>query len=145
MTAKDKAARRKLSLSEPAKELDRVSRACKVMGYIWERFSLEFRKRYVEAPHIDSLMAVDIFIVGTLKGAGNAERDRVPLAYGWARLYPTKIPATGVYPLNHDVLPTTESAGARIQMVLSDNRPKSNGIAERFHHTVLKEHLRVEG
>ena len=33
MTTKEKVARRKLSLLEPAKELDNVSRACKVMGY----------------------------------------------------------------------------------------------------------------
>ena len=33
MTTKDEVARRKLSLLELAKELDNVSRACRVMGY----------------------------------------------------------------------------------------------------------------
>ena len=38
MTTKDKVARRKLSLLELAKELDNVSRACKVMGYSRQQF-----------------------------------------------------------------------------------------------------------
>ena len=35
-----------------------------------ERFSPEFRERHIEAPHIGSLVAVDTFFVGTLKGVG---------------------------------------------------------------------------
>ena len=38
MTTKEKVARRKLSLLELAKELDNVSRACKVMGYSRQQF-----------------------------------------------------------------------------------------------------------
>ena len=45
MTTKDKVARRKLSLLELAKELDNVSRACKVMGYSREQF-YEIRRNF---------------------------------------------------------------------------------------------------
>jgi hypothetical protein len=34
------------------------------------RFSPEFRERHIEAPHTGSLVAVDTFFVGTLKGVG---------------------------------------------------------------------------
>lgn len=37
---------------------------------ILERFSPEFRDRHIEAPHTGSLVAVDTFMVGTLKGVG---------------------------------------------------------------------------
>jgi hypothetical protein len=33
-----------------------------------ERFSPKFRERHIEAPHTGSLVAVDTFFVGTLKG-----------------------------------------------------------------------------
>ena len=95
--------------------------------------------------------------------------------YGWARLYPNKMPLTAVHLMNHDVLPTFEAARGRIEVVLSDNgrefcrrpdrrpyelflqlkdiehrttkvnRPQSNGIVERFHRTLLDEHFQVEG
>ena len=35
-----------------------------------ERFSPEFRERHIEAPHTGSLVAVDTFFVGALKGVG---------------------------------------------------------------------------
>ena len=38
MTTKDKIARRKLSLLELAREVSKVSRACKVMGYSRQQF-----------------------------------------------------------------------------------------------------------
>jgi len=38
MTTKEKVARRKLSLLELAKDLDNVSRACRVMGYSRQQF-----------------------------------------------------------------------------------------------------------
>lgn len=95
--------------------------------------------------------------------------------YAWARLYPNKLPVTAVQLMNNDVLPTFEDQDASIDAVLSDNgrefrgrdnqhpyelflqlegiehkttrvkRPRSNGIAERFHRTLLDEHFRVEG
>jgi transposase InsO family protein len=95
--------------------------------------------------------------------------------YAWAKLYPNKLPLTAVQLMNNDVLPTFEAEGASIDAVLSDNgrefcgrddqhpyelflqlegiehrktrvkRPQSNGIAERFHRTLLDEHFRIEG
>lgn len=95
--------------------------------------------------------------------------------YGWARLYSSKLPVTAVHLMNTDVLPAFEAHNARIEVVLSGNgreycgrpdqhpyalflqleaiehrttrvkRPQSNGIAERFHRTLLDEHFRVEG
>jgi transposase InsO family protein len=95
--------------------------------------------------------------------------------HAWARLYTSKMPVTAVQTLNNHVLPFFEDHGARIRTVLSDNgrefcgrpdshpyelflqlegiehrttrvrRPQSNGYIERFHRTLLDEHLRVAG
>lgn len=95
--------------------------------------------------------------------------------YAWARFYTSKLPVTAVHVLNEDVLPFFESQGARVQTILSDNgrefcgradqhpyelflqleeiehrttkvrRPQSNGFIERFHRTLLDEHLRPSG
>lgn len=95
--------------------------------------------------------------------------------YAWGRLYTNKLPVTAVQMLNNDVLPTFEQHDATIDAVLSDNgrefcgredqhpyelflqlegiehkrikvgRPRSNGIVERLHRTLLDEHFRVEG
>lgn len=143
-----------------------------------ERFSPEFRERHIEAPHTGALVAVDTFFVGALKGVGKLYLQTAidcHSRYGWARLYPSKLPVTAVHLMNNDVLPTFEKAAARIEVVLSDNgrefcgradrhpyelflqleeiehrttrvkRPQSNGIVERFHRTLLDEHFRVEG
>ena len=143
-----------------------------------ERFSPEFRERHIEAPHTGSLVAVDTFFVGTLKGVGKIYLQSVidcHSRFAWGRLYTSKLPITAVHVMNNDVLPTFEEAGAKIDVVLSDNgrefcgkpdkhpyelflqleeiehrttkvkRPQSNGIVERLHRTLLDEHFRVEG
>jgi transposase InsO family protein len=143
-----------------------------------ERFSPEFRERHIEAPFTGSLLAVDTFFVGALKGVGKVYLQTAidcHSRYAWARLYPSKLPLTAVHTLNHDVIPTFEEHGAKIEVVLSDNgrefcgrpdqhpyelflqlediehrttrvkRPQSNGIVERLHRTLLDEHFRVEG
>jgi transposase InsO family protein len=143
-----------------------------------ERFSPEFRERHIEAPHTGSLVAVDTFFVGTLKGVGKVYLQTAidcHSRYAWAELHTSKLPITAVSNLNNNVLPTFEEADAKIDVVLSDNgrefcgrpdshpyelflqleeiehrttrvkRPQSNGIIERFHRTLLDEHLRVEG
>jgi transposase InsO family protein len=143
-----------------------------------ERFSPEFRERHIEAPHTGALVAVDTFFVGALKGVGKVYLQTAidcHSRYAWARLYPSKLPVTAVHTMNHDVIPTFEDHGAKIEVVLSDNgrefcgrpdqhpyelflqlediehrttrvkRPQSNGIVERFHRTLLDEHFRVEG
>jgi transposase InsO family protein len=95
--------------------------------------------------------------------------------YAWARLYTSKLPVTAVHILNEAVLPFFEDHGAEVAVILSDNgrefcgrpdqhpyelflqlegiehrttpvrRPQSNGFIERFHRTLLDEHLRVTG
>jgi transposase InsO family protein len=95
--------------------------------------------------------------------------------YTWARFYTSKLPVTAVHVLNEDVLPFFERHGARVHTILSDNgrefcgrpdqhpyelflqleeiehrttkvrRPQSNGFIERFHRTLLDEHLRPSG
>ena len=95
--------------------------------------------------------------------------------YVWARLYTSKMPVTAVQILNNHVLPFFEEHEVKVETVLSDNgreycgredrhpyelflqleeiehrrtkvgRPQSNGFIERFHRTLLDEHLRVKG
>lgn len=95
--------------------------------------------------------------------------------HAWARLYTSKLPVTAVHVLHTDVLPFFDAHGIRIQTILSDNgrefcgrpdrhpyelflqleeidhrttkvrRPQSNGFIERFHRTLLDEHLRITG
>ena len=93
----------------------------------------------------------------------------------WARLYTSKMPVTAVQILNNHVLPFFEEHRVKIRTILSDNgreycgrpdkhpyelflqlediehrttkvgRPQSNGFIERFHRTLLEEHLRIKG
>jgi len=95
--------------------------------------------------------------------------------HAWARLYTSKLPLTAVHVLNNEVLPFFDAHNTRIVTVLSDNgrefcgrldqhpyelflqlegiehrttrvrRPQSNGFLERFHRTLLDEHLRIAG
>lgn len=95
--------------------------------------------------------------------------------FAFARFYTSKLPVTSVHLLNTDVMPFFEDQGVKIKSVLSDNgrefcgrhdhhpyelflqlegiehkttairRPQSNGFIERFHRTLLDEHLRVKG
>lgn len=95
--------------------------------------------------------------------------------HAFARLYTTKLPLTAVHLLNNDILPFFEEHQTTIETVLSDNgrefcgrpdrhpyelflqlegighrttqvrRPQSNGFLERFHRTLLDEHLRIQG
>lgn len=95
--------------------------------------------------------------------------------YAFARLYTSKLPLTAVHLLNNDILPFFEEHQTPIQTILSDNgrefcgrpdkhpyelflqlegiehrttqvrRPQSNGFLERFHRTLLDEHLRIQG
>ena len=93
----------------------------------------------------------------------------------WGHFYTSKLPVTAVHVLNNRVLPFFDEHGVQIRTVLSDNgrefcgrpdkhpyeiflqleeiehrttkvrRPQSNGFIERFHRTLLDEHLRVKG
>lgn len=89
-----------------------------------ERFSPEFRERHIEAPYTGSLVAVDTFFVGILKGVGKVYLQTAidcHARYAWARLYASKLPVTAVHLMNTDVIPTFEAHQARIDTVLSDN------------------------
>ena len=85
------------------------------------------------------------------------------------------MPVTAVQILNNHVLPFFEDRGVKIQTILTDNgreysgrpdkhpyepflqlddiehrttkvgTPQSNGLIERFHRTLLEEHLRIKG
>jgi len=71
-----------------------------------------------------SLVAVDTFFVGTLKGVGKIYLQTAidcHSRYAWARLYPSKLPVTAVRLMNNDVIPTFEQHSAKIDTVLSDN------------------------
>ena len=89
-----------------------------------ERFSPEFRERHIEAPHTGALVAVDTFMVGSLKGVGKVYLQTVVdchSRYAWGRLFTTKLPVTAVQTLNNDVLPTFEAHSTKIDAILSDN------------------------
>lgn len=89
-----------------------------------ERFSPEFRERHIETNYTGELVAVDTFMVGTMKGVGRVYLQSVIdcySRYAWGRLYTSKMPVTAVHVLNNDVLPFFEKHKAPITTVLSDN------------------------
>lgn len=89
-----------------------------------ERFDPEFKDRHIETNFTGELVAMDTFLVGTLKGVGRVYLQTVIDCYSryvWGRLYTSKIPVTAVHILNEDVLPFFEIYGARIITVLTDN------------------------
>jgi transposase InsO family protein len=105
-----------------------------------ERFSPEFRERHIEAPHTGSLVAVDTFFVGVLKGVGKIYLQTAidcHSRYAWARLYPSKLPVTAVHLMNNDVIPTFEANGAKIATVLSDNGREFCGRPDRHPYELF--------
>ena len=112
-----------------------------------ERFSPEFRERHIEAPHTGSLVAVDTFFVGTLKGVGKVYMQSAidcHSRYAWARLYPSKLPVTAVHTLNNDVLPTFEQHDARIEVVLSDNGREFCGRPDKHPYELFLQLEEIE-
>jgi len=105
-----------------------------------ERFSPEFRERHIEAPHTGSLVAVDTFFVGVLKGVGKIYLQTAidcHSRYAWARLYPSKLPVTAVHVMNNDVIPTFEAKGTKIDTVLSDNGREFCGRPDRHPYELF--------
>jgi transposase InsO family protein len=83
------------------------------------------------------LVAVDTFFVGVLKGVGKIYLQTAidcHSRYAWARLYPSKLPVTAVHLMNGDVIPTFETHGARIDVVLSDNVLRAERWRQRGHN-----------
>ncbi|WP_372044873.1 IS481 family transposase [Tistrella bauzanensis] len=110
-----------------------------------ERFSPEFRERHIEAPHTGALVAVDTFMVGSLKGVGKVYLQTVidcHSRYAWGRLFTTKLPITAVQTLNNDVLPTFEEHDAKIDAVLSDNGREFCGRPDKHPYELF---LQLEG
>lgn len=110
-----------------------------------ERFSPEFRERHIETNYTGELVAVDTFMVGTLKGVGRVYLQSAidcHSRYAWGRLYTSKLPVTAVQLLNNDVLPFFESHGASITTVLSDNGREFCGRADRHPYELF---LQLEG
>jgi transposase InsO family protein len=110
-----------------------------------ERFSPEFRERHIEAPHTGSLVAVDTFFVGALKGVGKVWLQTAIDCHSrraWARLYTSKLPITAVHLLNEDVLPAFEAADTRVEVVLSDNGREFCGRPDRHPYELF---LQLEG
>jgi transposase InsO family protein len=110
-----------------------------------ERFSPEFRERHIEAPHTGSLVAVDTFFIGTLKGVGKLYLQTAidcHSRFAWARLYPSKLPITAVHLMNNDVLPTFDAHNATIDAVLSDNGREFCGRPDRHPYELF---LQLEG
>ncbi len=112
-----------------------------------ERFSPEFRERHIEAPHTGVLVAVDTFMVGTLKGVGKIYLQTAidcHSHYAWGKLCTSKLPVTAVQLMNNDVLPTFEKHDARIDVVLSDNGREFCGRPDRHLYELFLQLEEIE-
>jgi transposase InsO family protein len=112
-----------------------------------ERFSPEFRARHIEAPYTGSLVAIDTFFVGVLKGVGKIYLQTAIdcySRYAWARLYTSKLPITAVHLMNKDALPTFEATGAKIAVVLSDNGREFCGRPDRHPYELFLQLEEIE-
>ena len=100
-----------------------------------ERFSPEFRERQIEVNKIGEILAMDTFLVGTLKGIGRIYLQSVIDCYSrhaWGQLFTSKLPITAVQILNNRVLPFFEKHGVKIENILTDNGREYCGRKE--HH-----------
>ena len=89
-----------------------------------ERFNPEFRERHIRADFTGDLVAMDTFMVGTLKGVGRVYLQTVidcHSRYAWGRLYTSKVAITAVQTLNNDVLPFFEEHAIKVKTILTDN------------------------
>ncbi|HOT47115.1 MAG TPA: IS481 family transposase [Spirochaetota bacterium] len=89
-----------------------------------EKFSPEYRERHIQADFTGHLVAMDAFLVGTLKGIGRVYLQTVidcHSRYARGRMYTTKVPVTAVQTLNNYVLPFFEEHNVKVETVLTDN------------------------
>jgi transposase InsO family protein len=110
-----------------------------------ERFSPEFRERHIEVKATGELVAVDTFMVGSLKGVGKVYLQTVLdcySRYAFGRLYTSKMPVTAVHVMNEDVLPFFERHGVAVQTVLSDNGREFCGRPDSHPYELF---LQLEG
>jgi transposase InsO family protein len=99
-----------------------------------EKFNPEFRERHIETKYTGYLVAIDTFMVGTLKGIGRIYMQTVidcHSRHAWGRLYTNKLPLTAVQILNNDVLPFFEKHKVKVKNVLSDNGREYCGRPDR--------------
>jgi transposase InsO family protein len=109
-----------------------------------EKFDPEFRERHIDAPYTGYLVAIDTFLVGTLKGVGKVYMQTVidcHSRHAWARLYTSKIPISAVHVMNNDVLPFFEKHKVKIEHVLTDNGREYCG---RMDHHPFELFLQLE-
>lgn len=112
-----------------------------------ERFSPEFRERHIQTSYTGELVAVDTFLVGSLKGVGRVYLQSVldcHSRYAWGRLYNTKLPVTAVHVLNEDVLPFFEKHQAKITTILSDNGREFSGRPDRHPYELFLQLEEIE-
>ncbi len=112
-----------------------------------ERFSPEFRERHIEARHSGDLVAVDTFMVGSLKGVGRVYLQTVidcHSRYAFGRLYTNKLPLTAVHVLNNDVLPFFEKHEVRVETILSDNGREFCGRPDRHPYELFLQLEQIE-
>jgi len=99
-----------------------------------EKFSPEYRERHIQADFSGQLVAMDTFLVGTLKGIGRVYLQTVidcHSRYAWGKLFTTKLPITAVQTLNNEVLPFFENHKVKIETLLTDNGREYCGRPER--------------
>jgi hypothetical protein len=118
-----------------------------------ERFSPEFRERHIEAPHIGSLVAVDTFFVGVLKGVGKSLPSRLTRGSTCRprSTAPAATPGPGSTPTScrsppcscsTRSLPTFDQHDARIEAVLGDNGREFCGRPDQYPYELF---LQLEG
>ena len=89
-----------------------------------EKFDPEFTERHIKADFTGQLVALDTFMVGTLKGIGKIYLQTVVdchSRFAFGHLYTSKDPVTSVHVLNEKVLPFFEEHDCPIVCILTDN------------------------
>lgn len=112
---------------------------------VLEKFSPEFRERHIITRFPGDLVAVDTFMVGSLKGVGRIYLQTAIdcySRYSWGRLYTNKMPVTAVQILNNDVLPFFEKHGISVRTILSDNGREYCGRPDHHPYELF---LQLEG
>jgi transposase InsO family protein len=110
-----------------------------------ERFSPEFRDRHIETTHTGHTVAVDTFMVGSLKGVGRIYLQTAIdcfSRFAFGRMYTNKMPVTALHLLNNDVLPFFEQEGIKIDSILSDNGREFCGRPDHHPYELF---LQLEG
>lgn len=110
-----------------------------------EKFSPEFRDRHIEVSKTGELVAMDTFMVGSLKGIGRIYLQTVIdcySRYAWGKLHTTKMPVTAVQTLNNIVLPFFDEHDIVVENVLTDNGREYCGRKDKHPFELF---LQMEG